>query len=81
MYHENHKINDVILTIINDGNGETCGMTYQERKAAVKNHDLPAIRRAVEKYGKKYYGENFKQEYIFIAGDFIFDYYEKEMLE
>jgi hypothetical protein len=31
MYHENPAINDAVLTIINDSDGEFCGMTYRQR--------------------------------------------------
>ena len=34
MYSENHVINDVVLTVINDGDGTQCGMTYAQRCAA-----------------------------------------------
>ena len=27
----NHKVNDIVLTVINDGNGSQCGMTHAER--------------------------------------------------
>ena len=39
MYHENHKINDTVLTIINDGNGSQCGMDYGQRCTAAKQQE------------------------------------------
>lgn len=31
MYSDNPVINDLVLTIVNDGNGSQCGMSYAER--------------------------------------------------
>lgn len=31
MYHENPEIDDIVLTVINDGDGELCGMDYNKR--------------------------------------------------
>jgi len=37
MYHDNPRTNNVILAVINDGNGGLCGMTYEERCQSVDN--------------------------------------------
>lgn len=37
MHHQNPIINDIVLTIINDGNGSQCGMDYAARCAAAEN--------------------------------------------
>ena len=34
MYSQNPVVNDLVLTIINDGNGSQCGMDYKSRCAA-----------------------------------------------
>lgn len=34
MYHQDPVINDLMLTIINDGDGSQCGMNYAQRCAA-----------------------------------------------
>ena len=39
MYHENHKINDIVLTVINDGNGSQCGMDYGQRCTAASKSE------------------------------------------
>ena len=31
-YHQNPKIHEVMLVIINDGNGDQCGFCYDERR-------------------------------------------------
>jgi hypothetical protein len=33
-YHSDARINDAVLTIINDGDGRQCGMNYEARKRA-----------------------------------------------
>lgn len=33
-YHSDARINDAVLTIINDGDGSQCGMDYAARKRA-----------------------------------------------
>jgi hypothetical protein len=30
-YSNNHKVEDVVLTVINDGDGTQCGMSYKQR--------------------------------------------------
>lgn len=38
-YHDDPLVNDAVLAIINDGNGEMCGMDYEARKAAAKRQE------------------------------------------
>lgn len=42
-YGDETLINDLFLTVINDGNGSVCGMSYEGRLNAAKN--LPHDRR------------------------------------
>ncbi len=35
-----HIINDLVLTVINDGNGSQCGFSYHDRLAAVRGETL-----------------------------------------
>src|SRR5262245_45402970 len=55
MYHDDPKVNDIVLTIINDGNGEMCGgLDYEGRKAAGRSNDLFAFHKAAKVYGQVY---------------------------
>ena len=51
MYSENPVVNDIVLAVINDGNGSQCGMTYEQRCVAAE-HGLADYRVACAKYGK-----------------------------
>lgn len=46
-YHDDPLVNDAVLAIINDGNGEMCGIDYEARKAAAKRNE----------YGMYLYGQ------------------------
>lgn len=48
-YHTNGAINDAMLSIINDGNGGMCGMTYKQRCDAAET-GIGLFRRAVKVY-------------------------------
>lgn len=52
MYHEDPVINDIMLTIINDGDGSECGMTYKQRCDAAE-HGLMLYIDACIKYDRK----------------------------
>jgi len=62
----NHKVNDIVLTVINDGNGSQCGMTYSERCELNYLALLNACR---------YYAPTAKNADINEAGKLIRDYY------
>lgn len=49
MYSTNHKINEAVLTVINDGNGSQCGMDYNER-CRVAEFGLADFNTACKKY-------------------------------
>ena len=45
-----HDIEDVTLTVINDGNGSLCGVTYDRRVQAGRDRDIDVFIRAVGGY-------------------------------
>lgn len=49
MYHDNPAINSTVLSIINDGDGSQCGMTYKQRCEAAE-HGIFKFRAACVKY-------------------------------
>ena len=54
MYSPDSIVNDLVLTIVNDGNGTECGMSYAARRLAVKLQDgVFQFRRACEHYNKR----------------------------
>ena len=50
MYSENPVVNDLVLTIINDGNGSQCGMDYARRCVAADT-GIREFRAACVEYG------------------------------
>lgn len=52
-YSENPTINDIVLSIINDGDGSQCGLNYQARIKAVGTlvQGLTAFQAAAKEYG------------------------------
>jgi hypothetical protein len=52
MYSEDSIVNDIVLTLVNDGNGSECGMTYAERVAAADT-GIGDYRIACAKYNER----------------------------
>lgn len=50
-YHEDPIVNDIVLTIINDGNGSQCGMDYEERKRMAES--VYRFRTACREYNRQ----------------------------
>lgn len=71
-YSNDPVVEDIILTVINDGNGSECGMTYQERL----NADIFQFRNACRKYSPKA-----THNQRFQAAQLLFEYYENHKKE
>lgn len=86
MYHENPAINDTVLTIINDGNGEMCGgMDYERRKDAGRTSNVLAFRSACRAYSR-YRHKHFESRHLTLAevreaADLLLDYYVEHVKE
>jgi hypothetical protein len=87
-YHENPAINDTVLTVINDGNGEQCGYSYEMRKDAARESDgrgdIAKFRHMARNYGryrKRYGTRNLTREEWVIAGDILLKYYVNHIRE
>lgn len=48
-----HTVADLVLVVINDGNGDQCGVDYQGRITAGRAKDLMAFGRMVVRYNPK----------------------------
>ena len=84
MYHDNPAINDTLLSIINDGNGDVCGMSYQQRRDASENGILQyrAACREYSKYRHKVHGSrHLTRLEIIEAADFLQNYYRVHVAE
>jgi len=84
LYSDNHTVEDLVLTIINDGDGSQCGMTYAERVAAADT-GLYAYRAACRQYGRyrhSQYGSSIptRQEWL-DAANIIQEYYRQHAKE
>ena len=75
MYHTNPAINDTVLTIINDGNGDQCGMSYKQRCAAAE-YGIMAFRSACRTYRPE-----LKRTEVIEAATIIQEYYREHMRE
>jgi len=84
MYSHNATINDLVLTIVNDGDGDQCGMTYAQRCAAAEN-GLFELRAAVRHYNRyrhsQYRAPLASREEVIEAADILQRYYREHMAE
>jgi hypothetical protein len=89
MYSEDPIVNDIVLTIINDGNGEMCGMTYADRQAAARRDGCgryqfeAAARRYVRYWNRNFRDDDERPRKISRAqqlqvGEILVDYYRAE---
>jgi hypothetical protein len=84
LYHDDPVVDDLILTIINDGNGSQCGMTYENRKSAAFSHDLAPFRIAARKYSTqrvKAGGSPATRSQIIEAANYLMHYYTEHNAE
>src|SRR5262245_56230368 len=84
-YSENHAVNDTCLTIINDGDGEMCGYTYEQRKNAARRHGLFEFRHMCRNYSR-YRHRVFESRHltrveVIEAASILFHYYEEHVKE
>lgn len=81
MYHPDPRVNDIVLTIINDGNGSQCGMDYRARCNAAATGIL-RYRAAVAEYGRRAYGRSMPtRSQIIEAADVLQHYYRAHVEE
>jgi hypothetical protein len=83
-YHTNHSVNDIVLSVINDGNGSMCGMSYEQRCAAADTGILEF--RAAAKQYSDYRHKHFEQpranrQEIIDAATCLQEYYRKHVQE
>lgn len=84
MFSTNHAINDTVLTIINDGDGTQCGMTYEQRKSAAENGILEfrAACRAYSRYRNSHYGSrHLNRAEVIDAAIILQNYYREHVAE
>lgn len=83
-YHVNPAINDAMLSIINDGDGSQCGMTYHARCEAA-DYGIWQFRNAVKAYSERrlsQYGlRKLKHKEIIEAARLIQNYYREHNAE
>ena len=83
MYHDNPAINDTVLTIINDGNGSQCGMTYKQRCEA-SDTGIMAYRLACKTYSEQRVASGARaltKTEIIEAANYLQAYYRQHMKE
>jgi hypothetical protein len=83
-YHNNPTVNDLVLSIINDGDGSMCGMTYKQRCAAADT-GIGEFRAAARDYSE-YRTKHFEQpkatrQEILDAATCLQEYYRRHNLE
>jgi len=76
-----HAANDAVLSIINDGSGEMCGYSYEQRlESARQLRSVVAMRHAARNYGRyrvKHFGApNLTRAEWVEAGNLIAAYYD-----
>ena len=78
-YHFDTRVNDIMLTVINDGNGDQCGADYAERCRLGKDGTQRSrmqfryIARECARRARKAAQTSLAQSSA--AGDFLFKYY------
>ena len=83
-YHVNPVINDLVLAVINDGNGSECGMTYDERCKMAEFGILyyrAACKRYSERRVKVYEVRKATRAEIIEAASIIQEYYRQHIKE
>ena len=85
-YHDDPTINDTLLSVINDGNGEMCGFTYQERvECARQTANIQQFRlmaRNYSSYRNKHFGSSHLTRHEWVeAGNFLSKYYMEHLKE
>jgi hypothetical protein len=82
-YHQDPVVNDLVLTIINDGDGSQCGRSYQQRCNAAEN-GIFEFRYACREYGRQRSRSGSSRptrEQVLIAADILQSYYRERVKE
>ena len=74
MYHDNPVLNNIILTIINDGNGSECGTTYDDRIKFAGNYDTASFY-AMTRHCAERYGDRLTAQQVGDAAMIVYSYY------
>jgi hypothetical protein len=83
-YSTNPTVEDVVLTVINDGNGSQCGMTYAQRCEAAEFgiFEFRAACRAYGRYRHRNYGASIPTRgEVIEAADILQAYYREHTKE
>lgn len=83
-YHTDPRTNDIVLSVINDGDGSMCGMTYKQRCDAAE-FGLAQFRAAAKAYAD-FSVTHFAQrpasrQQILDAATCLQEYYRRHMAE
>jgi hypothetical protein len=70
-----HKINDIVLTVINDGDGSLCGYNYDQRLQAARTNTIGIFKSAAQTY------MNTSAENIDLAAEELMEYYKEHLKE
>jgi hypothetical protein len=81
-YHDDPAINDALLTVINDGNGSQCGLTYEDRKQLGAEYAVrPAGVLRDFKRAARRYRRDLTPSQATAAARFLADYYVQHVRE
>lgn len=88
-YHDDPQVNEIILTVINDGNGNQCGADYSERCRIAQHAEVDSARyrfrgiaRAYDRYSHRVYGHPLRTlKQTSEAGDYLAKYYAEHVKE
>jgi len=86
MFSDNHIVNDLVLCVINDGNGSECGISYEQRcQAAMGFRSILSMRQAAREcghYQHKVYGTSVPtRKELVEAGNILANYYDEHVKE
>jgi hypothetical protein len=88
-YSEDHAVNDIVLAVINDGNGSMCGLTYQHRCDIVRRQAGPVammqFRNACRRYSQysrlRFETPCVPHEKVNAAAQLVLEYYRQHVKE
>jgi len=83
-FHIDPVVDDIVTTIVNDGNGDQCGLTYDNRCRAAKANLYIEFRWSVRNYARRRMalGHGYpNREQIIDAADTVMAYYRQHLKE
>ena len=84
-YSDNATVNDIVLTVINDGDGKQCGASYAQRCDAARAgnyYEFGDMARAYGRYRLSHYGATVPARAEWVAArDILFSYYVEHVAE